>query len=228
MKIFIFIQSRFSSTRLPGKALLHLKGLPIVEWAYKRVAKGFPNTYILTSKDSSDDILEEYFKIKEINFFRGDLKNVLKRFYDASTKIGGIQDEDLIVRLTADNIFPDESFLKLMIDYFQENQCDYLTSSKPESKLPYGLSAEIFKYKYLKQAYKNATTAYEKEHVTPWIIKAVPLTFLKLPNYPNYSHFRVTIDTLEDFLTMTKFTKNIDNLLEAEALDLCKGLEKYD
>lgn len=225
MKVYIFIQSRYSSTRLPGKALLKINNTPIVEICYKRIEKGFENLMVLTSTECSDDVLEDFFKEKEMNYFRGDLNNVLKRFHDASIQ-NKIDDDDLVVRLTADNIFPDSGFLSDMIRYFKENGCEYLTSSKPESRLPYGLSAEIFRNKYLKDAYSNAKTNFEKEHVTPWIIENVPVSFFKTDKFnDDLSQLRCTIDTDEDFTSMENLFCDISDMISIDSYELCNKLK---
>ena len=80
MKKIILLQCRSSSARLPYKALLKINEIPLVIFIYKRIISKKYNTYVLTSNDKSDDYLSWVLKENKVNFFRGSLNNVKKRF----------------------------------------------------------------------------------------------------------------------------------------------------
>jgi 3-deoxy-manno-octulosonate cytidylyltransferase (CMP-KDO synthetase) len=48
MKTLIIIPARYASSRLPGKPLAEIKGKPMIQHVYERVADAFENTYIAT------------------------------------------------------------------------------------------------------------------------------------------------------------------------------------
>ena len=57
-KVVIGIQSRLLSSRLPAKALLKLGDYSIIGFTIKRaLSSGIP-TYISTSEESADDLIE--------------------------------------------------------------------------------------------------------------------------------------------------------------------------
>ena len=64
----VLIQSRLSSSRLPGKALLPIGDYPMVVLAAKRAANTGLDVRVLTSLDSSDDVICDNLKRHEIKF----------------------------------------------------------------------------------------------------------------------------------------------------------------
>ena len=60
--------------------VLLIKNIPSIIYLYKRIKSKRYNTTILTSNDKSDDFLCYILKKHKIDFYRGDLQNVKKRF----------------------------------------------------------------------------------------------------------------------------------------------------
>jgi len=77
-KIILVIQARMASTRLPGKILKPIKGIPILEYLIKRVTniEEINEYWVATSNNKADDIIENLFK-SQINVYRGDEQDVL-------------------------------------------------------------------------------------------------------------------------------------------------------
>lgn len=220
--VHIFIQARLSSTRLPKKVLMSINELPIIEICCKRISSSFPNVTVLTSNDSSDDQLVSFLNNKGISVRRGSLENVLSRFYEAAEGVG---DNGVIIRLTADNIFPDHIFLRDVIDFYEEHHCEYLTTTAPTSNLPYGLSAEVFKKNNLTSAFEGSTSESEREHVTPWMIKNLKKTVFKTSKIEeDLSMYRCTIDTAEDYEHVCNLVRDID-IIKTSSYELCKRLK---
>jgi len=134
----VLIQSRLSSRRLPGKALLPIAGLPMVVLAAKRAANTGRNVKILTSNDQSDDAICEVLDEHDVAYFRGSLNNVLERFNDA---LVNLSDDTKVFRLTADNVLPDGVFLDEMEAAFDADCVDIIRCDSEESNMPYGVSA---------------------------------------------------------------------------------------
>ena len=98
--VVAIIQARMSSTRLPGKVLKPLIGKPIIHHIYERVKRcsEVDNVVVATSTDLSDDELYRYCEDNQITCIRGDLQNVLQRFFDVLAKYPS----QYIVRITGD------------------------------------------------------------------------------------------------------------------------------
>ena len=63
---------------------------------------------------------------------------------------------------------------------------------------PDGLDVSAFTFSTLKYAYENASTNFEKEHVTPFMIKSNVSKFC-LKNHEDLSDVRWTLDEEEDY-----------------------------
>jgi spore coat polysaccharide biosynthesis protein SpsF (cytidylyltransferase family) len=104
MRIVAVIQARMGSSRLPGKVLLPICGIPVAILAAKRAQRNTYEVRIATTVDPLDDILVEMAKEADIPVVRGNVEDVLGRFVEATADL---PDEALVVRQTADNVFPD-------------------------------------------------------------------------------------------------------------------------
>jgi spore coat polysaccharide biosynthesis protein SpsF (cytidylyltransferase family) len=111
----VIIQARTNSSRLPGKVLLPIAGLPLVVLAARRAANAGANVIVATSDEPSDDVLAKVLADAGIQCFRGSLENTLDRMVGA---LAGYDDDILVFRLTADNVFPDGTLLKEMEEDF--------------------------------------------------------------------------------------------------------------
>ena len=73
--------------------------------------------------------------------------------------------------MTADNPFVDGKFLNKLIKIYKKYNLEYLSAHENISKIPYGIQAEIFKVKHLREI--NSQEPYSSEHVTPLIRKNI-------------------------------------------------------
>ncbi len=202
-KIGIISQARMKSTRLPGKIMLSIKGNPLLYYFAKRLKQSGVPLYIATSTDPSNDIIEFFAKENKIACFRGDENNVLKRFYDCARE----NNLDVIIRITSDCPLSDGRMLKdALKKYLSFKDENVHFSNCVELTYPHGMNFEIFSFKLLEEAYKNASTDFQKEHVTPYIIQNISGNVI-LKHYKrdkDASHYRITVDTYEDFFLIKK------------------------
>ena len=89
MNIVATIEARMNSSRLPGKVMLESKGIPMLAHLINRLKKVkiIDNIVLATTINSSDDILCDFAVSQEINFFRGDELNVMKRVLEAGKNL---------------------------------------------------------------------------------------------------------------------------------------------
>lgn len=205
----IIIQARTTSTRLPNKVVKklhnHTELLELEIYRLKKV-KNIRNIILATTTNNTDDILVELAKRMDIKFFRGSENNVLERYYLASLQY---QSEG-IVRITADCPFIDYEILEQMVDCYNSDNYDYL-SNTIERTYPRGLDIEIFSSSVLKNLYNRSNTGPEREHVTTYIYKN--MDNFKIHQYKNnidYSQYRWTVDTIEDYELIYKMYEMLD------------------
>ncbi|NPA81434.1 MAG: polysaccharide biosynthesis protein, partial [Epsilonproteobacteria bacterium] len=163
---------------------------------------------IATTKNKEDDEIISLCENLEIKYFRGDEEDVLKRYYEAATHFKA-EKEDIIVRATSDCPLIDQNILKKAIDLYSVYNCDYVSNTILRT-YPRGLDVEVFGYKALKEAHEKAKESYEREHVTPWIIKNKKTAYL-IDEHDN-SQYRLTLDEEEDY----KAIKEVYELLNCK------------
>lgn len=171
MRVTLIVQARSNSKRLKNKMFLRLGKYKILEWVILRLKniRYVDNLVVATSDKVVDRNIVKIAKKNSLKVFIGDEKNVLKRFYLCSKKFPS----DIIVRVCADNPLIDKKEIEKLIIYFKKNynRTDYLQNFLVSKNSIYasGFGAEIFKSKCLKEAFLNAKTLGDKEHVTKYI-----------------------------------------------------------
>ena len=86
MKTVAIIQGRMSSRRLPGKILEDIAGMPLLAHVIRRAkaAGVFDEVIVATSVEQSDDPVQDFCKKTGVSCFRGNLNDVLDRYYQAA------------------------------------------------------------------------------------------------------------------------------------------------
>lgn len=223
MDKIIIIQARMNSKRLPGKVILPICKIPQALLTYKRAINSGLEAIIATSNHMSDDILSDILSSNNVNYFRGNLNNPLKRIVNCLAKY---KSNTVVVRLTADNVFPDGSLIEELIDDFIQRSLKYLTTNDSKSGLPKGLSVEITRLKYLREADNKAKTKFEKEHVTPFIINKYGKKIFTKYKLLNASSYNCTIDKLEEYIFLSRLLNSQKNIVNVSSIYLTKKLIK--
>jgi spore coat polysaccharide biosynthesis protein SpsF (cytidylyltransferase family)/aryl-alcohol dehydrogenase-like predicted oxidoreductase len=219
----VIIQARTNSSRLPGKVLLPIAGLPLVVLAARRAANAGANVIVATSDEPSDDVLAKVLADAGIQCFRGSLENTLDRMVGALT---GYDDDTLVFRLTADNVFPDGTLLKEMEEDFLVNELRYLCCNGEQSGLPYGMSAELMRAGDLREANRKVTSQYDREHVTPYIRRTHGATYFLRYKSLNKGLYRCTVDSLDDYLSVQNVFVGVMDPEKVSAFGLVDRLDK--
>jgi spore coat polysaccharide biosynthesis protein SpsF len=205
MKKAIIIQARMSSVRLPGKVLREFSnGKTIIEVLLLRIQQLKEENIeviVATSNTKSDDVLVEYLMthFKWVKVFRGNLNNVLERYYDAAVA----NSVDIIIRITSDCPFIDPVLISKMLEVFENSNIEYLANAMPPDKSTFsdGFDVEIFSISALiKQMNLPELTVKDKEHVTFlfWGTPHFKTGIFENTETPNFQ-FKLSVDTIEDF-----------------------------
>ncbi len=203
-KVTAIIQARVGSTRLPGKVLKPLLDKPMLTWVVERAQKSrlIDEVVIATTTQSGDDAIADLCHKEGWFCFRGSEDDVLDRYYQTALQLKS----ETIVRITSDCPVIDPGICDLLVASFLSiaPSCDYVTNSEPAS-YPRGLDVEIFSLDALKQAWREDDKPEWREHVTPFIYNN-PDRFIihNISNPVDYSSYRWTVDTPEDFSLIEK------------------------
>lgn len=196
------LQARTSSSRLPGKVMLPILGVPMLVRQIERLRRSqkMGHLVVATSVDASDDALAALCTDIGVEVSRGSLDDVLDRFVQAARP----HDPKWVIRLTGDCPVADHKIIDSMISASIDGDYDYVTNCL-EPTYPDGLDAEVVRCSVLETAWRNATMQSEREHVTPFIYKH-PERFriCQLRARQDYSKLRWTVDELRDFELVTR------------------------
>lgn len=196
--ILAILQARVSSSRLPGKVMLPLLGQPMLARQLERVRRAtlVDQLMVATSVDASDDPVAQLCAQIGAACYRGQLDDVLDRFYQAALPYR----PEYVVRLTGDCPLADPALIDRVIRLCLESGCDHVSNGGEPTTFPDGLDVEVLRFSALEQAWHEARLPSEREHVTPFIYNH-PERF-RLAQYKNpvdLSHLRWTVDEPDDF-----------------------------
>lgn len=192
------LQARMSSSRLPGKVLKPLLGQPMILRQIERLrrCRRLERIVVATSDHPSDDLLAAILAKAGLEVVRGPLDDVLGRFVKVIETLGLTGE---MVRLTADCPLADPDVIDTCIALRREGGFDYATNGRQRT-YPRGLDVEVFTVEALRRAAVEATSDYDREHVTPWLYRPES-TFRRgdLVQARDDSAYRWTVDLPGDF-----------------------------
>ncbi|KKU77987.1 MAG: Acylneuraminate cytidylyltransferase [Parcubacteria group bacterium GW2011_GWA2_47_64] len=199
-----------NSKRLPGKVLKDLCGKPLLWHVAVRAKKSklADKVIVATSAEKSDDPIVALCESEGVKCYRGSLDNVLLRYVGAARE----SKATTIVRVTADCPLIDPDIIDRCITSFETSGADYVSNVHPEpNTFPRGFDVEVFSLGALEKAEMGAKETYDKEHVTPFILKNKGGEFVIGPTVtasPEYARsYRLCVDYEEDYALMERIYK---------------------
>ena len=196
------------STRFPVKVMVELNdNHNVLDYVINqlRFSKSIKNLIIATTFLEEDDIIVEYAKKNNLEYFRGEPLDVLDRYYQCAKKFS----LETIVRMTSDSPFLDPLIVDKTVNKFQEGDFDFVSNNLIRT-FPIGIDTEVFSFKTLEQAWKEAKLPSEREHVTPFIKKNKEVfKIYNLENNQKIPIYRLTIDRNEDLEFLRAIASNI-------------------
>jgi len=205
MKTTAIIQARMSSTRLPGKVLMEVMGRPLLSYQIERLrfSKRIDEIIIATTTNKEDHPVATLAKKEGLKVYRGSEDDVLDRYYQSAAEYNA----ENIMRLTADCPLIDPAVCDQVVEYYISSKLDYVYTGETFAE---GLDCEIFSFKALEKAWKNAQQKSEREHVTLYFINHPELFQCnKLEHETDDSKYRITVDQEEDYLVVKAIIENL-------------------
>jgi glutamate-1-semialdehyde 2,1-aminomutase len=211
--ITVIVQARCNSSRFPNKVLEKIyEDYTLIEFLFSRLfkSKKINNFFLATTNNKNDNKLCALFKNSRVKVFRGDENNVLSRYY----KIAKFNKSKIIIRITGDCPFVDFRIIDKLVDKIDttndKKKFDYVSNTL-KCTYPDGFDVEVFNFKSLEMAYKNANSYYDKEHVTPYIKTCKNLKKFNFKLSRNFSNLRFSVDEKEDLKFLKKVLKELKN-----------------
>ena len=220
-KSIAIIQCRMNSTRLPGKALIKIKNLTVVDIIYKRLMTSKKlDEIVFAIPFEKNNQLKKYLLKRKYKFYEGSQENVLLRYLKTAKKFHA----SIVTRVTGDCPFVDPNLVDKALELFEKNRIDYVSNTL-EPTYPDGLDVEVFSLNALKKANQNAKSASDREHVTPIMKYSKKFKKLNFKNNLNLSQMNWTLDENKDLIFIKNvFLKFKDIYFDTR--DICRLLKK--
>jgi spore coat polysaccharide biosynthesis protein SpsF len=218
MSVVGIVQARAGSSRLPGKVLRPINGVPMLVKVLSRMARSerLDRIVLATTTEAGDDPVADLALSTGALVARGDAFDVLDRFH---TALQLVPDATVVVRVTADCPFIDPGIIDDVIALRERERADFAANRLPPPAprtYPVGLDVEVCTVDALERAWREAERPFEREHVMPYL-------------YSEPSRFRVVVAQLDEDLSGFRWTVDEPaDLAAAEALDAACGPEPYD
>ena len=142
MNTLAIVQVRMGSKRLPGKAMLKIKGKLIIDILLERLtnSKLIDKIVIASSVKKDNDILSAYLKLKGFQVYRGSEQNVISRYVNIIKKYK----PSTVIRITGDCPLVDPLLVDKFIKLFNQKKVDYLSNTNPHTFAD-GFDVEVIK-----------------------------------------------------------------------------------
>jgi spore coat polysaccharide biosynthesis protein SpsF len=162
----VIVQARIGSTRLPGKVLMRLGAKTVLAHVIERCRanSGIDVVCCAVPDGPGDDRVAEEARRSGAEVFRGSETDVLDRYYRAAATFR----LDVVLRVTADCPLLDPGVCDDVLSLRSAAGADYACNNLPPS-WPHGLDCEAVTFAWLERAAHEASHAYEREHVTPFV-----------------------------------------------------------
>jgi spore coat polysaccharide biosynthesis protein SpsF len=202
-----FITVRTSSTRLPNKCLLPLGEETVISHVIKRTLHSGIRPILCTSRDSSDDILEEIADQLDVCCFRGSMGNKLKRWFDCAEEFN----LDNFHTIDADDPFFDVlemiKSLDLLLSKGYDVVCPTESSSSGGASVGYSLTKDI-----VKRALDGTNDSTDTEMMWGFLEKVNGIKMTHLPETCKYGlKVRLTLDYQEDYWLLNSLARVLGN-----------------
>lgn len=194
--IVAVVLARMDSTRLPGKPLLKISGIPIIDVVLGRLqnVRGITATVVATTHREVDRPLTEHLTKRGVHVYHGSPHDVADRLLKAALH----HNAGYAIRINGDSPFLDPSLLTSEIAKLQTADYDFVTNITTRS-FPYGISCEILRLKCLSESITDFDSD-DREHVTRFFYRHLDTLKIRAieSDRPEFRTARLTVDTLED------------------------------
>ena len=227
MTAVALVQARMGSTRLPGKVLKPLGGMPVLGWVVRaaRATPGIDSVTVATSDRPTDDAVAAWCAENDVTCWRGPEDDVLERMLGAARNA----EADIVLRLTADCPLLDPQVCGEVLALLRRSGADYASNVEPRS-WPDGLDCEAATLAALEIAGREAEPGPDREHVTPFLRRQqqrfrsvslrCPLDGLEAESW--------TLDSAEDFALLERLVARLPENRPPSYLEVLAAIEADD
>ena len=157
------IEARLFATRLPGKVMMPLAGIPILQHVVERVKKAqlVDKIIVATTSNNEDLVIENLCAKLGIEVYRGSNDNVMERVLNATKDYKN----SLLIQITADNPFIEAEIIDQIINASKNEKYDYICNHLPRN-VPIGCEIRAYKRNSLDAINHKNLSFYHKSNIT--------------------------------------------------------------
>jgi spore coat polysaccharide biosynthesis protein SpsF len=201
------VQARVGSSRLPGKILLDLAGEPVLAHVLRRclaIANVDRVVCAVPDEPASASIAAIAIALG-VAIVRGPETDLVERYRLAAEAV----DADIILRVTSDCPLIDPALCSQVVRPVLASEADYAANNFVHG-FPHGLDCEAFSRKLLERCASEAVSAYDREHVGPWMRRHTEVRRASIVGPGGHMvGWRWTLDHPEDYEFLAALVKHL-------------------
>ena len=157
------IEARLFSTRLPGKVMMPLAGITMLQHVIERVrqAKLVNKIILATTENPEDLVIENLCNSLGVEVYRGSNDNVMQRVLSATKNYKN----STLIQITADNPFIESEIIDKIIGASKDKKLDYICNHLPRY-VPIGCEVRAYKRNILEKLTGKVLSDNHKSNVT--------------------------------------------------------------
>lgn len=227
MKIVGTIEARMGSSRLPGKVLKPIGGVPALELLVRRVRKAryLDEVVVATTTEQRDQAIADVCARLGVGCHRGSEDDVLDRVLGAAREAGA----DIICELMGDSPFLDPQLIDNAITAHLAGHYDYTSNFFPENTFPMGFAVQVFPTKVLARVAELTDDPVDRVHVSCYIYHHPDIFRLQGVSAGAQlaaPHLRLCLDTAEDYEVLCRVREGLggdhEDFRAVEAVDFLR------
>ena len=197
-RVVASIEARMSASRLPGKVLMDVAGVPALERLVRRLARAetIDAIVLATTTNPADDVLAQWAEARRLPRYRGSEDDVLDRVVEAQRMMGS----EIVVEVCGDTPLLDPHVIDAAVNRFLEGGVD-VVSNTAKLTWPQGIDAQVFRFDALEKVAQAQSDPAVREHVSLYFYEhpeAYRIHHLSAPAEETAPNVRLQLDYAED------------------------------
>lgn len=197
-RVVATIEGRIASTRLPGKILYPLAGVPMIGQIAQRVARArrVDEVVIATTDSPADQVLVDLGRRLGIRVHCGPVEDISERLHGAAAGA------DIVVQVTGDCPLVDPDLVDAAIDLLERDRADYVSNNLYGCTYPIGFDVRVFTMEALLRSMALSHDPIDRVHGSYFIARRPDLfhhSGWDAPSELRYEGLRLTVDEPADY-----------------------------
>lgn len=197
-RVIATIEGRIASTRLPGKILYPLAGVPMIGQIAQRIRRALrvDEVVIATTDSPADQVVVDLGQRLGVRVHCGPVEDISERLR------GATEGADIVVQITGDCPLVDPSLVDAAVELLEREQADYVSNSLNACTYPIGFDVRAFTKEALIRSMALSDDPIDRVHGSYFIARRPDLfrhAGWDAPSALRYDGLRLTVDEPADY-----------------------------